>query len=423
MSVVLQAWWVVLFMLAAVGASAEPAPAGRSIDIPAWAQQQAIPVRIDQPNNNAAAWQALAGIAGSARVIGFAEAAHMQPEYLRLRNAFFEYLVQSAGVTAIAAETSYIKSIEVDDYVQGKGPEPATAETIHRVFSWAPLAATENRELIEWMRAYNARPATKRSIRFYGIDLTGYRPGEDLYQQARVAVDAALAYVGELDRPAAAALAARLEPALGSFNKSGYARLSPLQRDALTSALVDLENLFGQRRAEWLSKTQPLQYQRALRSAILARQHDADFRADPEGRGSSSAREVAMADNVQWVLEQEGAQGRILLFASGNHLTKGPNAPYRNEQLGAQLHHLLGKNYVAIGSYWRDPAAHGEGKDQGPVLALLLRSIAERVAAPNFLIDLRNRPQDPRWTPAGAGAAAFFDAMLFLQPRVQPHQW
>lgn len=359
---------------------------------------------------------ALRPIIGSARVVGLAEFMHLQPEWLRLRNRLFRYLVENEGVTAIAMETSFTRSIAVDDYVQGRGPDTASPDIVHSVFAWAPHEPKENRQLIEWMREYNARPSTKRPIRFYGIDLTGVRPAADIFASARETIDYALRYVARVEPGAVTDLLPRIEPCLPKFSTTSYSGLSQEQRDRLTAALSDLEARFEQRRPDWERNTATLEFQRAHRSLRIAMKHDADFRAKGT-RWSGNARDAAMAENVEWVLEREGAEGRILLCASMYHLTRAVDPTGRDQQLGAHLAASLRKDYVAIGSYW---LANGndekvERKSEAQTGAPL-RLIAADIPYPVALLNTRTRhPEEGNI--AGSFAQTPFDALIFIKVR------
>jgi erythromycin esterase len=362
--------------------------------------------------------RALDRIIGTAHVVGLAEFAHLQPECLELRNRLFEHLVEAAGFTAIAAETSFTRSIAVDDYVLGHGDARPTQSLVHDVFSWSPHAVTENGALIEWMRAHNALPSTKRKIRFYGIDLTGVRPRLDLYEHAREGVDAALAYVARLDPKAAVGLSRRLQPGLARFNNAEYATMSTEERAGLTVALAELNELIVSSRDDWLERTTPLEYQRARLSIRVGLQHDANFRADPQGRRAGADRDAAMAANLEWVLEQEGRGGRVLLFASLNHLTKGPNEYYGDAQLGIRIASRLRGGYAVIGTYW--PRAV---PDATTSVDSLLRPIATSIDSPLAFLDLRSRPPDARWRSARGPADSFVDAVVFVRPTTDAYSW
>jgi len=102
------------------------------------------------------------------RVLALGEPTHNEEELLALRNALFRQLVEQEGYRTIALEIDCIRALIVDDYVtSGAG---SLDEVMERGFSheWGGLAG--NRELVRWMRAYNAdRPASEQ-LRFAGFD-------------------------------------------------------------------------------------------------------------------------------------------------------------------------------------------------------------------------------------------------------------
>lgn len=359
---------------------------------------------------------AIDGVIGSARVIGFAEFSHLQPECLAFRNQLFQYLVQEHGVTAIAAETSFLHALAVDDYVLGKGESRPTDEVVHAVFTWSPHAVAENRQLIEWMRVYNAQADAGRKLRFHGIDFAGFRPGEDPYGHARELVDFALSYLAALDPAAARDFSKHLTRGLAEFKPSTYPSLAVSDRRHTSEALAGLAALFDRNHTAWVRKTSALQFDRARQAIEVARAHERDFVADPAEREAGSAREQAMAQTVAWALEQEGSGGRLFLFASFNHLSRGANPRYRDGQLGTRLGRMLGNEYVPIGSYWRvsevfaNGASNAQRADAPPdanaVADPVLRSIAAGLAGPYALL---------------ARAETGFDAIVFIQPRAAPY--
>ncbi len=142
----------------------------------------------------------LSRVTGQARVVGFGEAKHGLHEMLILRNRMFEYLVEHLRFTALAAETGFIDGTAVDDYVTGSN-SVTPQQAAYGVFTFAgEHAFAENLTLVNWIRAYNARPTTTRKIHFYGLDMTGRstrsQPGNTF---ARRASDAVIGYVESVD--------------------------------------------------------------------------------------------------------------------------------------------------------------------------------------------------------------------------------
>jgi len=362
---------------------------------------------------------------GDARVIGLAEFAHQQPECLAFRNRLFQHLVESKGVSAIAAETSYIKSTAVDDYVTGRTHSPVVdAELLHGMFAWSPRISDENRALLEWMRAYNTMHPDKRPLRFYGVDLTGSRPGDDVFAHARETVDAALAYASRREPDTALAMRRRLQPGLEHFTRAKYGRQSSGEADAFTAALTDLIALFEERRPRWIQTSSALEFNRAVQNLQVARQHDLDFRTELAGRHPDTMREAALADNVGWVLEQEGEGARILVFASFDHLTRGPNAQFNNEQLGAHLATRMRRQYAAITTYWAMESAELPPSDDAQTRAdVFLRPIAARLVQPVAFLDFRSHPRFSELISPDAVPPGFFDGVVFMRVTSKPPKW
>jgi erythromycin esterase len=119
---------------------------------------------------------------------------HGAHEPLAFRNRLFRFLVERMGFTAIALESGFTESISARSFIEGSEGD---AETAARTgLSWqSPYS--ENRELIQWMRDYNAAApsAGHRKIRLYGIDTTagGRKSGPWLV------IDSALTFLSRAD--------------------------------------------------------------------------------------------------------------------------------------------------------------------------------------------------------------------------------
>ena len=144
----------------------------------AWAKDHVIRLSTIEPGHGFADLEPIESIIGDALVIALGEAAHGTHDFLAFRNRLLEFLVHQAGVTALAAETGYAESLDVDAYINGEDVDVMVAAQC--VFDdWYPAPLEENLALVEWMRAYNAGAAPGRALRFYGIDLTNYTPDLD----------------------------------------------------------------------------------------------------------------------------------------------------------------------------------------------------------------------------------------------------
>ncbi len=340
-----------------------------------WAKVNAMPMDIS----------AIRPLVAHARVIGLGESQHGVDEFLGLRNQLLEFAVTSLGVTALAAETGYNESTAVDEYISGRG-ELSTA-VIASVFSWSsPVAYSENEALLKWLRQYNERSTTKRKIHFYGIDLTGGRSGQ--FTEARTAIDSALAYVDQVDSAQATALRVRIGPLETSFASTSYDSLTADQQNTLTAAIDDLVSLFERRAVSWPAATTSDEFEKAYRSAIVARDLNANFRATGSESNPQAQREPAMAKELAWALRREGAQGRILLYQANWHVSKGPMVTDKfTSGLGEYLHASLGQDYVALATSFGRINGADTAPDENSVAALL-----SKVCRTACWIDLRKIP-------------------------------
>lgn len=398
-----------------------------------WARQAARPLSIEAADDTFdASLGPLRERLAHARVIALGEANHNGHEFLELRNRLFRHLVQQHGVTAIAAETDYLESIAVDDYVLGRAVphEPP----VHGVMSWSYGTFHENRELIDWMRTYNANRAGARKIRFYGLEARG-----DFGYDGRPILEVLIEYLARVDPPLARSYSRRFASWQSGFSVSRYRSLPAVARSALVVDLQDLVTDFERRQVIWTQLTSQLEYQRACRLAVVARQLATDLKTAGAGR------DVASFDNLRWALEREGPEGRIFLFMHDMHVSRWrkyapPDHPLYSS-IGEHAADLLGDRYVAIGTFHEGGETRNwlalPGFDNclvrlGPSKPGSLNEFLSEVGPERYLLDLTALP------PAGAALdwfeaehpsrninvrsgysvmrpAAAFDAMVFVR--------
>ena len=99
-----------------------------------------------------------ASLGDSVELLGLGEPTHCVEEFLQFRNRVFQRLVESHGYTAIAIESSFPRGRLVNEYVLGRGAA-SYDEIAETGFSHGFGRMAANRELVEWMRAYNADAA------------------------------------------------------------------------------------------------------------------------------------------------------------------------------------------------------------------------------------------------------------------------
>ncbi|SHN44347.1 DUF6194 family protein [Cryptosporangium aurantiacum] len=95
-------------------------------------------------------------------VLALGEPSHAEPAFQQQRNQIFAALVDR-GFRSIALETDRLAAFTIDDYVSGRAESVRTDD-----FSHGFGLLEGNRELIDWMRAYNESHA--EPLTFHGFD-------------------------------------------------------------------------------------------------------------------------------------------------------------------------------------------------------------------------------------------------------------
>jgi erythromycin esterase len=390
-----------------------------------WARNSRVVLSTVEPGPP---WDDLAPLGkmiSGATVVALSEGVHYAAEPLQFRNRVVQYLVQEKGFTAVAIESGIVESQVVHEYVRG-GPGRAEA-VLEQGIGWTFDRLPQNRALVEWLRAYNADKGNDHKANFYGFDVPGSAGNPKARRGVDTALVEALRYLASVDRVAADRFHADLDPILPNLrfdphrspSAAGYDRLGQSERDALTAGIAQLIALLDRREAHYVATGGAQAYQWGHRAAIGARQVDSWLRQIPHDWRPSSAplrlpndnarflltaeelRDRAQADNLEWIVQQEGPSGRILVYGHRYHLSAAPvkrsygeRGDSHHEAAGTYLRRRFGARLVTIGNL----IDHGEfgGIDYtlelGRPAADSIDYIGSRVGDPMFLLDLRTAP-------------------------------
>ncbi len=357
-----------------------------------WIAREAIPFSLDSPESrNAGFDKVVASLADSVELLGIGEALHGGEEILVLRNKLFERLVEAHGYSAVSLETSFPRARLIDDYVSGLGP--ASYEALQdRGFSHGFGRLVANRELVEWMRRYNADPSHHVKLRFYGFDSPTEQTGADSPRQVLSFV---LDYLSSIDPSSGRAHRERIESLLGQDSdwKNPYALIDPAKSVGLSPAAASLrietEDLLTDlniRRPELISKSDESRYSEALHYTSAARQL-LDYHAELARKSSDRVarilgiRDLMMADNLVYAVSHERGRGKVLAFAHNAHLQRGmakmqigPET-YAWWPAGSQLDRMLGARYAVIGSGLGVSEGNGIDKPEAGTLEARLTAL------------------------------------------------
>lgn len=370
-----------------------------------WIAHEAIPFA--DADFGAASDRMMSILGDAVSVLGFGEPLHGGDEFLTLRNRFFQRLVEAHGFSAITLEITDMRARLVNDYVAGRGP--AIYEEIQdSAFSYGSGLYAANRELVEWMKQYNADPAHPVKLSLYGT-----LPSEqgETTESPRRALQLVLAYLQSVDAPDFEQPSQVIAPLVGAdadwegpaavLQKELMARLmsgADAQSDrpaptpeqafgispraqALRLAVENLAFEMQMRRPELVAKSDRGFFNSALHNLAVARNllalHAALARGESLGT-LVSMRDAMAAEHLVYVAERE--EGRVLVYLHSSHLrrTKTKLPWYEFWPTGAQLDQLFGARFAVIGGALGTSEANFVGEPEaGSLEALLLARQAD----------------------------------------------
>lgn len=302
-----------------------------------WIAEQQIPLTTVEAGHGFTDLAPLAATVGDARVVGLGEATHGSREFFQLKHRLIEYLVTQRGFTVLAFEAGFAEGLDVEDYViHGRG-DPARA--VAGLGYW-PWMTEEVLELVRWMRAYNR--TASRKVHFVGIDM----------QTPDRAVREVLGYLRRVAPAAARTFATSLHLATSRYD---YFTLDPDQLEGLRLEAEALLALLDAKRAAYVARSSPDEWRRNRQLARVVVQAITMLIADYLGDelDGTNLRDAAMADNLMWILEEDPANTKTMVWAHNDHVSRGAWLP-GFVSLGSHLAERLGDDLRVVGFAFDD---------------------------------------------------------------------
>jgi erythromycin esterase len=389
-----------------------------------WAKAHAVQIKSIDLRADDSDLLPLESAIGTAHIVSFGEPAHGVHEPLAFRNRLFRFLVERMGFTAIALESGFTESLNARSFIEaGVGDADTAARTS---LTSGVDRYLENRELIQWMRDYNA--AGHHRVRLYGIDLpSGARVGG-----ARRALDSALAFLSRADPTAAqtVSLSNHLPPA----DAGEFGSLTAEAQAQFESSIATIARAMQKNRRSLITHSSEEEFRAAERNLEVARQFAKclpttpppgvlDAKAKNAWVVTFECRDSAMAKNVQWALEQEGRQGRLLVFAHDGHVMswkedgrRWAEATNRPPMMGLFLRRVYGKDMYVIAM---DSATASGGLPSQPMEDDSIDRALSDLGLPSMFLDIRRARHSKEafvWLSTPRGAFANVSAHSLLTP-------
>ena len=278
-------------------------------------------------------------LARRVRVLGLGEATHGSREFGDFRLSVTKRLIERSGYRIVAIEASASRLALLDRYVAGDQP-PGPLVTRALESGW--IGRRTQRELVAWLRTWNAAHRATDRVRLVGLDPQDFDPQE--YWNVRDSLGTFLetAY-GAGVRPVWSAIAVEMAAADSQASVFGNSDVDPAVRRSLLEivAMLELDRPLLSRRLGSAS------VEAASRAARQLAQM-ADFNSNSQA-AISHWRDWYLAVNLMRVLDRTGPTTKAVFWAHNAHVSNPPGRPVERRTAGAYLRDALGCGYGALG--------------------------------------------------------------------------
>ncbi|HUF17465.1 MAG TPA: erythromycin esterase family protein [Thermoanaerobaculia bacterium] len=286
-----------------------------------------VPLRTAEAGEGFDDLQPLRRVVGNARLVTLGEATHGTREFFQLKHRVLEFLVAQMGFTVFGIEGSMPEAFDINEYILTGNGDPRKALSSLYYFAWD---TEEVLEMIEWMRRYNADPAHRRKVKFYGFDMS--QP----VRASRVTLD----YLKTVDPKFGAEAADVLEVLTNPITQGDFYAFTPEKKQSAFAMAQRILARFDDRKQAWMKKTDATAWAIARQHAHILAQNIDERTNDP---GRKTVRPRSMADNIQWILQHEGPGARMVAWAHNNHVATDENS------MGTFLRKMFGQDMVTFG--------------------------------------------------------------------------
>ena len=274
-----------------------------------------------------AGYDAVGRVVGNADIVSLGESTHGTHEFFVAKRDLFQYLVEEHGFTVFAIEANQLSTERINAYVNG------ASDTVEKAMGglFGVWYKQEVKDLIEWMREYNAGKPAQR-LEFVGFDM----------QDPRLPMDSVVSYLRQNDPT----LADQVESLYAEHHEAWRTRDYPQPEEGqgarwLKNAQVAYA-LVTQRMLD-TPAGDPVTRRWAVQNANVVVQC-ATQANDP---WNIVVRDSCMSANIAWILEQRPAGTRIAVWAHDSHIGRVGFAS--GTSMGAHMVSAFGDRLRVIG--------------------------------------------------------------------------
>ncbi len=258
------------------------------------------------------------------RIVALGEATHGNAEFQELKLDVFKVLVENYGFRAFTLEGDFGGCEAVNRYINGGD---GTAKDAAQAIGFAIYRTEQMEELIAWMREYNDSAPESDKLRFYGFDMqrVEYNHKYLLEGAKELGVDVT-----------------ELEKSWDYETEDFSAEYDPESRAAIYEGLKKELAGVNSSKAQYASHFADI----LLQNIELGKAYSSG------DSGGAAIRDGYMAENINWILEQEERLGnnRIFVSAHNGHVERFGTYGDTGKVTGNILADAWGDQYFVIGT-------------------------------------------------------------------------
>jgi len=295
-----------------------------------YIKENAVP--IDTNINELSDLMPLKSIFEGRRIIGMGEATHGTHEFQIEKFRMMKFLVTEMDYRLFGIEANFTECRQVNDYVlYGTGD---VKQVVAGMIDWA-WKTSEVVQMVEWMRNYNISKSDDHKVKFYGFDmqfdaLPEKRITEKLKKFDSRYFDAHFNMLDSLH--------------IYDMHKNIFTVYSKEKRDSVKALLDQLAKYAAAHENELLKLFTADEVEYNKRDIRLLQQClDENDEMTGTTKSMLTARDKYMAENIEWILDHEGKNSKMLLWAHNGHISK------HDFRMGWYLEKKYEDEYYAIG--------------------------------------------------------------------------
>ncbi len=303
-----------------------------------WIKDQSIALNSVKAEKGLEDLSYLKPILKDVEVLGLGETSHGTKEIFQMKHRMLEFLVKEMGYTIFGIEASYVGCKPINDYVlYGKG-NSRDVLTGQGFWVWN---TEEVIDMIEWMRGYNKTVTDDKKVQFIGFD-TQMTALDSAYKNVS-------SFVNNIEE--------EMRPKVGLDTIIDQLKDRSKRREILKDGYTIRAKLYQLLSYLVLHESRLVHTSsRSTYESILS-----DLRKIIQGIESGdrklendlqyNIRDEYMAQTILEILQKNGPETKMLLWAHNNHISKNidTNVNGSKKPLGSALKRYFGEKYYAIG--------------------------------------------------------------------------